>query len=101
MQSEHRKRAVLVVRLLRSAILRPKCAKFGSLALAEFDLADLGGLPLRADNSLQPALPLADRLFEVLATLYGSDDARLLERASFVYDALYAWCQREVGRATA
>jgi hypothetical protein len=24
------------------------------------------------------------------------DDQRLLERASFVYDALYAWCQREV-----
>ena len=23
-----------------------------------------------------------------------SDDQRLLERASFVYDALYAWCQR-------
>ncbi|MGH8972645.1 MAG: chromate resistance protein ChrB domain-containing protein [Acidimicrobiia bacterium] len=26
-----------------------------------------------------------------------ADDQRLLERASFVYDALYAWCQREVG----
>jgi hypothetical protein len=25
-----------------------------------------------------------------------ADDHRLLERASFVYDALYAWCQREV-----
>ncbi len=25
-----------------------------------------------------------------------SDDDRLLERATFVYDALYAWCQREV-----
>jgi hypothetical protein len=25
-----------------------------------------------------------------------TDDTRLLERASFVYDALYAWCQREV-----
>ncbi len=24
-----------------------------------------------------------------------ADDHRLLERASFVYDALYAWCQRE------
>ncbi|MBI4883673.1 MAG: chromate resistance protein [Actinobacteria bacterium] len=24
-----------------------------------------------------------------------SDDHRLLERASFVYDALYAWCQRD------
>jgi hypothetical protein len=24
-----------------------------------------------------------------------ADDDRLLERASFVYDALYAWCQRE------
>lgn len=24
------------------------------------------------------------------------DDHRLLERASFVYDALYAWCRREV-----
>jgi hypothetical protein len=24
------------------------------------------------------------------------DDQRLLERASFVYDALYAWCQRDV-----
>lgn len=24
-----------------------------------------------------------------------SDDYRLLDRASFVYDALYAWCQRE------
>lgn len=27
-----------------------------------------------------------------------SDDDRLLERATFVYDALYAWCQREVAR---
>lgn len=27
------------------------------------------------------------------------DDQRLLERASFVYDALYAWCAREVGAA--
>lgn len=25
-------------------------------------------------------------------------DHRLLERGSFVYDALYAWCQRDVGR---
>lgn len=25
-----------------------------------------------------------------------SDDQRLLERGSFVYDALYAWCQRNV-----
>ncbi len=25
-----------------------------------------------------------------------ADDQRLLERASFVYDALYAWCRREV-----
>jgi hypothetical protein len=25
-----------------------------------------------------------------------ADDHRLLERASFVYDALYAWCAREV-----
>ncbi len=25
-----------------------------------------------------------------------SDDQRLLERASFVYDALYAWCRREL-----
>ena len=25
-----------------------------------------------------------------------SDDHRLLERGSFVYDALYAWCQRDV-----
>jgi len=25
-----------------------------------------------------------------------ADDQRLLERASFVYDALYAWCQSEV-----
>lgn len=25
-----------------------------------------------------------------------ADDQRLLERGSFVYDALYAWCQREV-----
>lgn len=24
-----------------------------------------------------------------------ADDQRLLERASFVYDALYAWCQRD------
>jgi hypothetical protein len=26
-----------------------------------------------------------------------ADDHRLLDRASFVYDALYAWCAREVG----
>jgi hypothetical protein len=25
-----------------------------------------------------------------------TDDHRLLERASFVYDALYSWCEREV-----
>ena len=28
-----------------------------------------------------------------------SDDHRLLERASFVYDALYAWCARHIGDA--
>lgn len=27
-----------------------------------------------------------------------SDDHKLLERASFVYDALYAWCCTDVGR---
>ncbi len=27
-----------------------------------------------------------------------SDDHRLLERASFVYDALYAWCQHDTHR---
>jgi hypothetical protein len=26
-----------------------------------------------------------------------ADDHRLLERASFVYDALYAWCRQQVG----
>jgi hypothetical protein len=30
-----------------------------------------------------------------------SDDQRLLERGSFVYDALYAWCVREVAKAAA
>jgi hypothetical protein len=29
------------------------------------------------------------------------DDHRLLERASFVYDALYAWCARQVETASA
>lgn len=29
-----------------------------------------------------------------------ADDHRLLERATFVYDALYAWCRREVGAGT-
>ena len=28
-----------------------------------------------------------------------ADDHRLLERASFVYDALYAWCARQVSTA--
>lgn len=28
------------------------------------------------------------------------DDHRLLERASFVYDALYAWCARQVATVT-
>jgi hypothetical protein len=28
-----------------------------------------------------------------------ADDHRLLERASFVYDALYAWCKTQVGAA--
>lgn len=28
-----------------------------------------------------------------------ADDHRLLERASFVYDALYAWCAQQVGAA--
>jgi hypothetical protein len=26
-----------------------------------------------------------------------ADDHRLLERAGFVYDALYAWCQQQIG----
>jgi hypothetical protein len=30
-----------------------------------------------------------------------ADDHRLLERASFVYDALYAWCARQVATAPA
>lgn len=29
-----------------------------------------------------------------------NDDQRLLERGSFVYDALYAWCQRQVAVET-
>ena len=29
-----------------------------------------------------------------------ADDHRLLERASFVYDALYAWCARQVSATT-
>jgi hypothetical protein len=29
------------------------------------------------------------------------DDDRLLEPASFVYDALYAWCVRQVAQAQA
>ena len=29
-----------------------------------------------------------------------ADDHRLLERASFVYDALYAWCQQQVHTPT-
>jgi hypothetical protein len=28
------------------------------------------------------------------------DDLRLLERGSFVYDALYAWCRREIDRGS-
>ena len=28
-----------------------------------------------------------------------TDDHELLERASFVYDALYAWCKKQVGAA--
>ena len=28
-----------------------------------------------------------------------ADDQRLLERASFVYDALYAWCRQQLGAA--
>ena len=27
-----------------------------------------------------------------------ADDHRLLERASFVYDALYAWCQQQIAK---
>lgn len=30
-----------------------------------------------------------------------ADDQVLLDRASFVYDALYAWCAQQVARATA
>jgi hypothetical protein len=30
-----------------------------------------------------------------------ADDQRLLERASFVYDALYAWCQQQTQTVTA
>ena len=29
-----------------------------------------------------------------------ADDHRLLERASFVYDALYAWCHQQVATST-
>ena len=29
-----------------------------------------------------------------------SDDQRLIERGGFVYDALYAWCRRDVGVRT-
>ena len=28
-----------------------------------------------------------------------ADDLRLLERGSFVYEALYAWCQRQTTRS--
>ena len=46
--------------------------------------------------------PLAPGLLAIGVGGLGAehDDTRLLERASFVYDALYAWCQREVDLAT-
>lgn len=49
-----------------------------SLALAEFDLADLSCLAGLADNRLLAPLRLADRLFEVLALFDSSDNAGLL-----------------------
>jgi len=50
---------------------------------------------ISADNDTDPAGP------GLLAIGIGgldveSDDQRLLDRATFVYDALYAWCERDV-----
>jgi len=62
-------------------IERPLFVVLGSLALAELDLADLCSLTGSANNSLLTTVSLADRLFEVLSALYGSNNARLLNFA--------------------
>jgi len=50
---------------------------------------------ISADIDTDPFGP-ALLAFAVGGLVVESDDHRLLERASFVYDALYAWCQRDV-----
>ncbi len=75
----------------------------------EFDLADDPALvrlarivhaaDIEADIDADPAAP------GLLAIGLGgldveADDQRLLERAGFVYDALYAWCSQQVAAAS-
>ena len=48
------------------------------LALAELELLDLDALALSADDGLQAAVALADRLFEILTALHDRDRAGLL-----------------------
>ncbi len=78
-----------------------------------FDEYDLGGDP--ALMRLARIVHAADIETEVhtdpfapalLALAFGgldveSDDHRLLERASFIYDALYAWCAQQTEKASA
>ena len=77
----------------------------------EFDLAKDNPALMRLAKIVHAADIAADRGSDPLAAGLEAigvggldveaDDQLLFERATFVYDALYAWCQREVGsRAT-
>lgn len=81
MNREARKRTVLEVRGARTAAIRPKCAMYAFLTLAEFDFLKLQSLTLSANNSFRTAFTLADRLFEILSLFYSDNQATLLHAA--------------------
>jgi hypothetical protein len=53
-----------------------------------------------ADINLTPEAAGLKAIAFGFAIVHGEEDHRKIELESPMYDALYAWCQRDVARAT-
>ena len=56
------------------------------------------GADVAADVNLTPEAAGLKAIAHGFAMVHGEEDHRKIELESPLYDALYAWCQHEVGR---
>ena len=57
------------------------------------------GADVSADRAISPEAAGLYAIAHGFALLHGEDDYRKIELETPMYDALYAWCQKEVARA--